>query len=479
MLSLLRLGFCAWRAAGQSITGDEAITFRRYVDGPWASLWSAYDANNYILHSIMAKLSVAALGPSELSLRLPSLIAGFFFVLGAFFVLRETASRVARWTVWLALALHPLLLDLSVAARGYSLGLALFTWALYFVLRRRYRPAGALLGLAAAATLTIAVPAAGLVCVVFFLEEGPAKSRARAAAEVAIPFAALFLALAYLPLRTATKETFYAGYGSFGRLVEMLVSSSVRARPDTGGLFGTRRVMEIVQFLFLPAVALYIGGAAAWDFRGAARRHVAALTLALTVAGLFAAHWILGLKYPPDRAALYLIVLFALAWAAAMSVPRDRLQLGANATLVSLLIVQFLTQMHAGYFQYWRFDMHTKRIARILRERTAGAPEGTVSIAATWLNREALEFYRSYYHIRALQPVKPLPQETLCGFDYYLLSQRDVGRVEASGLQVLFADPLAPVALAAEPSATRPRQQMPGRPSRDRPSGPRTRSRLR
>ena len=167
--------------------------------------------------------------------------------------------------------------------------------------------------------------------------------------------------------------------------------------------------------------------------------------------GLFAAHWVLGFQYPPDRAALYLIVLFALAWAAAMSVPRDRLQLGANATLVSLLIVQFLTQMHADYFQYWRFDMHTERIARILKRRTAGAPEGSVSIAATWLNREALEFYRTYYRIRALRPVKPLPEETLSGFDYYLLSQRDVGRLEGSGLQVLFADPLAPVALAAGP----------------------------
>jgi len=59
LLSLLRLGFCAWRAAGQSITGDEAITFRRYVDAPWSSLWSAYDANNHILHSILAKLSAA------------------------------------------------------------------------------------------------------------------------------------------------------------------------------------------------------------------------------------------------------------------------------------------------------------------------------------------------------------------------------------------------------------------------------------
>ncbi len=135
--------------------------------------------------------------------------------------------------------------------------------------------------------------------------------------------------------------------------------------------------------------------------------------------------------------------------------------------------------MHAGYFQYWRFDMHTERIARILKERTATAPEGTVSIAATWLNREALEFYRSYYRIRALRPVKPLPEETLCGFDYYLLSQRDVGRVEGSGLQVLFADPLAPVALAAEPGAARPGQGTSGRPSRERPSGPRTRNRLR
>src|SRR2546421_4785714 len=70
---------CAWRAAHQSITHDEAFSFLRFIDGPWSSLWSRYDAANHVLYSFLAKLSVTLFGLSEFSLRLPSVLAGFFF----------------------------------------------------------------------------------------------------------------------------------------------------------------------------------------------------------------------------------------------------------------------------------------------------------------------------------------------------------------------------------------------------------------
>ena len=80
--ALARTAVCAWRAAHQSIVHDEAFSFLYFIDGPWSSLWSFYHAANHVLYSFLAKVSVALFGLSELTLRLPSVMAGFFFMWG-------------------------------------------------------------------------------------------------------------------------------------------------------------------------------------------------------------------------------------------------------------------------------------------------------------------------------------------------------------------------------------------------------------
>src|SRR5438445_2959914 len=126
-----RTALCAWRAGHQSIIHDEAFSFFRFIDGPWSSLWSPYQAANHVLYSFLAKLSVALFGLSELTLRLPSVLAGFFFTWGVFRVLESCESRLIRWIAYLAIGLHPLLMDFSTAARGYGLAVALLLWAVY------------------------------------------------------------------------------------------------------------------------------------------------------------------------------------------------------------------------------------------------------------------------------------------------------------------------------------------------------------
>ena len=82
ILALARFVVCCYRAVHQSIVIDEAFTFNRFVKGPWSSISAEYHANNHVLYSILAKLSVGVFGLSEFTLRLPSLLAGFFLIVG-------------------------------------------------------------------------------------------------------------------------------------------------------------------------------------------------------------------------------------------------------------------------------------------------------------------------------------------------------------------------------------------------------------
>src|SRR5580658_2980861 len=98
--ALARFAVCCYRAVHQAVVVDEATTYNKFISGPWRQLFGRYDANNHILSSIMVKLSVSLGGLSPFKLRLPSLIAGFFLVLGAFWLLRRVDSSPLRWAAF-------------------------------------------------------------------------------------------------------------------------------------------------------------------------------------------------------------------------------------------------------------------------------------------------------------------------------------------------------------------------------------------
>lgn len=63
-----------YRAATQSLAGDEALTFHWFLrDAGWRDLFTRYNANHHVLHSLLAKASISLLGNSEFALRVPTL----------------------------------------------------------------------------------------------------------------------------------------------------------------------------------------------------------------------------------------------------------------------------------------------------------------------------------------------------------------------------------------------------------------------
>ena len=415
---------------------DEVLTFNRFVKGPWSSIYGDYDANNHILYSILAKLSVGAFGLSELTLRLPSVLAGFCLILGLFWLLQLVRSRVIRWIALLAISLHPLLMHFSVAAQGYSLSLALFVWALHLSGRGRHVLAGVLLGLGVSANLSLAFPALGMMLAAFVV-----APRVRSFCATAIPAAAVFFITCFASLRTAHRDSFYLGWPTVHEALTTLIFTSIHAKVNGDGLFGTHQAAALIEKFFLPLVMLFILAASGRQLLtdpDSRQRLAPLLTLLATLLGLVAAHHLLDVKYPADRAYLYLVLLFAAAW-------------GTQLVLACLLALQFATQLQGRYFQYWTVEMDNKAIAQILKKECEGREENTVLMSATWVHHEALEFYRHYLQITVLRPVERPEPIPLSGYDFYVLSGSDTKAIEEAQLRVLFANPLAGVVLAGRP----------------------------
>jgi hypothetical protein len=476
LFALARTVFCGYCAATQSITTDEAFSYNDFISGNWSHIYARYDANNHVLYSILAKASITVFGTSEFTLRLPSVVAGFFLVLGVYAVLAVTIeSRMVRWIALLALGLHPLMLDLSVAARGYSLSLTLLAWAIYLFLRQRDLISGLLLGLSISSNLTILYPAVGLVVCPFLLRSGDTEKRIQGGLTLMFAALGVFGAICYESLSKATPANFYAGRANPASALMTLVDSSIRGS-ERAGLFGTYTGAMWIEYLILPLLLVFIVSVSIRTFGRTPEQRpylAPAAILISALMGLVAAHYLAGLPYPVDRLGVYLVLLFGLAWAigaseasgpptapfgrgsATLKEPRPK---GAvptcNLVLAGLLIVQLLTQFQVRYFRIWSYDLAAKDVALRLREETIGKPPYAVKISATWFQVPALEFYRRVYRITPLQPIQRYDQTPLEGFDYYVLNRKDDESIRGKSLERLhpiLSEPISSVLLAKEP----------------------------
>lgn len=443
----IRTAVCAYRAATQSFVSDEAFTFNNFIAGSWRDLYFQYDANNHLLYSILSKLSMSVFGSSEFALRLPSVIAGFFLMLGVWRILENVDSWAIRWVAFIAIGLHPLMFDFSAAARGYSLAMALVVWALLAGITQRYKTAGILAGLAIGANFSAVIPALGFLTACLVLGEGPFTRRLRRTVGMGLLAAAPVLIVCAGTFPLMHGYFFYAGIPALSDSLHNLVYGSIFASSRIG-LFGTWAAAGILTFGVLPAIVLFIALASLFAWRKGKRRElIPAATLGAAALGMIAAHYLIGMNYPIDRTGLIAMVLFGIAWAIA-SGGSNRVFRGVNLVLGLLLAIQFATQFHTSYFQIWPYDRSIKTIAREVEEESRNKPPGSVSIGASWIHQSALEYYRVHDRAAVLKPVRRLEVTLITGQDFYVLNEQDKDFDSVHKRAILFWDPFAGVALA-------------------------------
>ena len=456
------LGLCVYRARTQSFTIDEAWVFQLYVNKPLVEFARLYDPSNHVLHTLAMKLCRWWFGTGELALRVPTLIGAALYFRVAYLM---SVLLFRRWMQFLALAvlvLHPLVLDFFVAARGYGLGLALFTWSLYFVLcyftkgleGSRLSLAGIFAGLAIAANLTLLVPAAalGLVLIVLLWREERTRSLWAALDRyggAAVVIASVFLVL---PLLVSTPDSFYFGGDSLLHTSYSLVEAAVKdaTRPSSLPLLAA---INPVAYVVVPVVFFILGigacvvavryvRAARADFR-LAPFALTAGTLALSVVLLVLAHHAAGVLYPLHRTGLYLIPLFTLAVLLGIQFLRFH---RTAIVLTAVLVAAYVSQIENRYFTIWRFDASMAKLMRKLSDDyISRRPKGPARVATSGeLSRTA-----AYYQVRRRMDWLSISETPLVAdADYYLLTGKDRDLATSMNLHVVEDDRLSGTLLA-------------------------------
>lgn len=125
--------YLALRSALVPVTHDEAATFLHYLQLdafiPYFSMW---DANNHLLNSALAYLSINLFGNHVFWLRLPNLLAFGLFAYYLYLISGHIKHAVVRWLTVVAMLTASFQIEFFGMARGYGLSLAFLLGAIHY-----------------------------------------------------------------------------------------------------------------------------------------------------------------------------------------------------------------------------------------------------------------------------------------------------------------------------------------------------------
>ncbi len=451
-----------YRAATQSITHDEGVTYENFVAAPWSVVLNSYDANHHVLHTIVCKVFVDLLGVSPLTLRLASVLSGLLYFYAVFRISEGVFGP--GWYLLLSallLSLNPYLLDFQSAARGYGMAVAFFFLALWEMLEwlrepqpRRLIRAGIALGLSIGANLVLAPPSAGLALMflvavwnqrrsfqptVTVSKKGtkketlnPFPTLGQALVRFVLPLAGIAALIDLSPLSNSSGQQFYVGAATLRAGAESIVRSSLQPAPDW--------LIAALALVVLPAV---IAAAALVAWRAVSKwttstplERVISLTggcMLIAFIALVAAHLLFDVPYPEGRTGIYWIPMLTFS-GLALAKLWERATVFLAAPMAAC-IAMYLVQFRVSYYVDWPYDRDSRAIANLIRDHKA-ATDRKVVIEGSWQLEPSINFYRVSDHLDWVAEVERATPKP--GADFYLLLAQDAHFVNDLRLKVLF-----------------------------------------
>ena len=426
------LAVSLYRAMTQPVTPGEAWNYDRFIAPDWTESLSRFDVNNHVLNTLLVRISTARFHLTELSLRLPSLLAGLFYLWVVFRMARRWFGGGLEFLAVIGLlTLNPMVVDALSEARGYGMALAFWMWALELMLEsvesfslRKLNLSAMCLGLSVTASLAFAAPAVALLLV--FLAWSWSKRRADAVTLTLIFLLTMFVLLV-IPLNHAEWKTLGVGATSLRQTINELTALSLGTSSK-----GTGAVARVA--LGLLTLAAVVATARYWRRPERAFATLSGATLALTLLLLIAAHRWFRTPFP-QQGAIYLVVLAVLPVTAVILKQKNKAAQIAFLAFSALILVRYIAVFPFGAYTTGQQFAGGRILAKTLRENAGTAP---VRVGASVAAEPIINYYRTRYRQGNWQRIDRQP---LTGtYDYYVLTPDDAALVEQRHLHVLYRD---------------------------------------
>lgn len=452
---------------------DESYSFLNAVNLPLSDVLSLRfkDANNHPLNSWGMFVFSKLLGSSELSLRLPNLLAHLIYLFASLMIVRRFSSPIVAISSFLVLNINIFLLEFFALARGYGLGsgfLMLSVWLAVESIEANRELRSFILGSSALIAGTLAV-LSNYTFIYFYvaLPLGLLMGRVLRSPETnnqalndISPRISSLLLLAFafwnsgLTMLTAGREiialrrlgVFYVGgkNGFWQDTIRSIIDHSVTATTIApADWIGT--ALEVGIALILTLSALLVARLLVKRRFSRGRLALAAMVCVFfcSVVLVISAFVILDVNYPQDRSAVFLIpllgiaVIFAMNEVSNLQIRVARIMSLSIAVMVALILsVNFLPSVNFHSTTVWPYDADAKRmLADLEREKIEEHGSQTIRLGIDWWFAPTINFYRVTKDLTWLEPVtrKGLEEE----YDYYYFHPGSFELMEARGVQII------------------------------------------
>lgn len=500
---LFVFSFSVYRARVVPITHDEGLTYQWFLDSGEIGML-VFHSNNHVLFTFIAKPFVKLLGITELTLRIPALIATGGYLIFAYLLCRRLFGDSVLLILAVAmLCLNPTLMDFMMLARGYLLGAAFLMAAMYVLLvlagkeqfdpqdtqwRRGCGTASVLLALAVTANLTDIVPAAALwLCFAALALPDTRRFLEDSYRPTLRSFLLWFLAPGVLVgsfilwpfLIQVRPGMFYAGYRHLPDSLQDLFNSFFLYK-WTGDFYSSLGSLapapgswqswasNIGAFVLLPLLVLFVlvGSILLLRARLGPRRRDFEQSLLFGGAAVgcvvfwLVLHFAIGTLYPLDRTFLFAIPLFTVG---AILVGKDVASLYSSRILplVGFLLIAFViadygAALHVRYCRYVAYDSISRQMFKSIVADAKSRGLATARVGGTWWYEPEVNFYRRRYkdnwisvydvkspeyHYQALNSLKPGDYDYfLCIPDDSLCAPENISSFEGKPRRAIFFD---------------------------------------
>jgi len=448
----------AWgiaRAAIQSITIDEAVTYNVFVFER-RFLW--YGANNHILNSILMYGFTKLLGISQFTARLPALIGAALYISATYRLCRLlTTSLLVQLTVFVCLVFNPFVFDHLVAARGYGLALAFLMWAMVYSAEsymRQYPLVAACAvsslcaGMSVNANFSFAFVNAALMAVIFLFARYQRPSEwVRLLAACTVPGAAIITIVSGDALVHSRPGELIYGARSLGETFGSIIGSSLFQSP--------------IGFLAPLVFPLVTGTGLLWLLYSLLRRAksknaifgwAAAAIFAITLAIHWTAFRLFGLLMPKDRTGLFFVPLCMIMAAVLATIPPSsplgRYLRASFLGALAIMAVYFLSCLRLTYFKEWYWDDDVQKTYAVLS--CLNREHQVTQVTSTWPYRSALNFYQ-IAEPTSIQAIDENfdPQQTQV---YVVDTFHTPNALQGKDLKIFYRSSTTDLVLAASPS---------------------------
>lgn len=453
--------FVIYRAANISFTHDECLSY---------GISTGVDTftktpNNHLLNTLLMKFFGTITGSSEISLRMPNVLAFILYCIAGLGIIRNIKKPVLSIFFMAILVLNTLMLEFFGLARGYglSMGLSMAGYYCLFMLDNQSLPVKkylvyfvltlifsmlAVYSNLSAVNLHVAILAVLIAGLIPYIKTTLPKTKTK----VILIFGGILLAdiLALLPaisrLIMLRDKNELACFGGSEGLIKTTITSLIKTffyfYPFTTEIFS--KVLIIVIGVFALSGIWVVIKLFRKQFDNFSRTFFILLLLLLAPV---LQNYFFNIPYPTDRTALLYYPLFSLLLIFLFS---NTIFLTRNKLIKALVVVtligtaSFITfnsfkKFNLKYGCYlWQYDAYDKQILEIIdKDRLADGNQDSVRISCSWFYEPAINYYRIRRNYTWLIPADR--QGPGKEGDYYICAVQELPLIKCDSVIVLKA----------------------------------------